>query len=125
MNAKGFLFVVIVSLGFAASSVLLKLGLNRLGKCPLTTLADYMPFLAKTIVSPYILLGLLVTLLSTVFYLDLLSRYSLNLVYPLLSLMYIFAAIGGILFLEERLTILNWLGIVFICTGVGIISIKA
>jgi drug/metabolite transporter (DMT)-like permease len=124
MNAKGFLFAIIVSLGYAGSSVLLKFGMNKMGKSTLASVSDYVPFLLKSVMSPYILLGLLVTLLSTIFYLDLLSKYTLNLVYPLLSLMYIFVAIGGILFLGERLTLLNWLGIAFICAGVGILSLK-
>lgn len=123
MNVQGFLFTVLVSLGFAASSVLLKVGMNKLGRVNLT-LQDAVPLVLRAATSPYIVLGLLVSLLATLFYLDLLSKYALNYVFPLLSLMYIFVAIAGIVFLGEQLSLLNWIGILFICIGVGFISIK-
>jgi drug/metabolite transporter (DMT)-like permease len=113
MNARGLFFILIVSLGFAGSSVCMKIGMNRVGK--------FTPGMGE---SPFVLLGCALGIIGTLFYLDLLSKYALNLVYPSLSLVYILVAVAGILFLGEKITVLNWAGILLICIGVGIISIK-
>jgi drug/metabolite transporter (DMT)-like permease len=123
MNARGIFFIIIVSLGFAGSSICMKLGMNRLGKFTLGS-GEYLPFLLRVITSPFVLLGCALGIVGTLFYLDLLSKYSLNLVYPSLSLVYILVAVAGILFLGEKITLLNWAGILLICVGVGVISIK-
>lgn len=123
MNLRGIFFIFLVSLGFAGSSIFMKLGMNRIGKCNFS-LSECFPFIIKIVTSPFILLGIVSAILGTFFYLDLLSKYSLNLVYPSLSLVYILVALAGILFLGEQVTLLNWGGIVLICAGVGMISMK-
>jgi drug/metabolite transporter (DMT)-like permease len=123
MNSRGIFFIIIVSLAFAGSSVFMKLGMNRIGKFDVS-LSGAVPFLLKVIVSPQVLLGMILGIVGTLFYLDLLSKYALNLVYPSLSLVYILVALAGIFFLGERITFANWAGILLICAGVGFISIK-
>lgn len=123
MNVRGLLFILIVSLGFAGSSVCMKIGMNRVGKFT-PGMGDYLPYLLKVGTSPFVLLGCLLGIIGTLFYLNLLSKYALNLVYPSLSLVYILVAVAGILFLGEKITVLNWAGILLICIGVGIISVK-
>jgi len=123
MNIRGLLFILIVSVFFAGNSIFMKLGMNRVGKF-VAAPGEYLPFVIKIVTSPFILLGCVAGILGTIFYLDLLSKYSLNLVYPSLSLVYILVALAGILFLGEKVTLLNWMGIVLICAGVGVISIK-
>lgn len=123
MNVRGFLFIMIVSFSFAGNSIFMKLGMNRIGKFT-PNAGGFIPFLLKVITSPFVLLGCALGILGTLFYLDLLSKYPLNLVYPSISLVYILVALAGILFLGEKVTLLNWAGIVLICTGVGVISIK-
>jgi drug/metabolite transporter (DMT)-like permease len=123
MNARGVLFIIIVSLSFAGNSIFMKLGMNRVGKF-VSGQHALLPFLLKVITSPFVLMGCVFGILGTLFYLDLLSKYPLNLVYPSLSLVYILVALAGILFLGEKVTLLNWTGIILVCIGVGVISIK-
>ena len=123
MNTRGLLFILIVSIFFAGNSIFMKVGMNRVGKF-VAAPGEYLPFVLRVVTSPFILLGCVAGIIGTLFYLDLLSKYSLNLVYPSLSLVYILVALAGILFLGERVTLLNWVGIVLICIGVGVISIK-
>ena len=113
MNVRGILFVVIVSIGFSASSVLMKLGMNKFGKLHLC-FREYFPFLLKIITSPLYPDGNSCVDLATFFYLDLLSKYELNFVYPSFGLVYIFVALAGILFFGERVTIVTWMGIFLI-----------
>ncbi len=123
MNVRGFLFIMIVSFSFAGNSIFMKLGMNRIGKFT-PGVGECLPFLMKVISSPFVLLGCALGILGTLFYLDLLSKYPLTLVYPSLSLVYIMVALAGILFLGEKVTLINWAGIVLICLGVGVISIR-
>ena len=101
----------------------MKLGMNNVGKF-VSGKQAILPYLLKVITSPFVLIGCVLGILGTLFYLDLLSKYPLNLVYPSLSLVYILVALAGILFLGEKVTLLNWTGIVLVCIGVAVISIK-
>jgi len=124
MDFRGFVLVFLANLFLAISSILFKFGMDRIGKIEITV-GTILGLGLKIMTSPLILLGLLVTGGAAFFYFELLSKYPLNFVYPLLSLVYILTAIGGIIFLGEKLNLMNWLGILSICFGVGLISWKA
>lgn len=123
MTIRTIIFSLICSLCLTASSVLFKLGLNRIGVMELT-FHDWPKLLYKVLLSPWILSGLFLTMASMLFYFDLLSKYNLNYIYPILSIVYVFTAFAGIIFLGERISFMNWLGIILICLGVSLVSLQ-
>ena len=72
--------------------------------------------------NPYILAGLVCYAVSLVVWILALSRVEVSLAYPMLSLGYIVTAIGAWMFFSERLSLLQWLGIVVIIVGVALLA---
>jgi uncharacterized membrane protein len=123
MNALGLLFVLIVNICFALSSVFFKLAAGRF------TLTGYSigQLVSATLIfvtSWYCWLGAGAATAGTVVYVMLLNRFNLSYIYPMLSLAYIFVALAGMLFLKETISLAGWVGIAFICLGVALISVK-
>lgn len=113
--------IVIILLGviFAAvGQVSWKLGMNLRG--PIT---DYGPSdLISVFLDPYILLGLIMYGLSTVFWLIALSRMELSFVYPFISLTYVLVLALSHLVLKESIGLNKIAGTVLIILGLIIIS---
>lgn len=123
MNIKTILLLLFCNAGYAASAVLLKLGMSKIGKVDLS-MSGLLALAGNVLVSPLLICGFLVTGLSSLLFLVLLSKYNLNYVYPLLSFVYVFTALAGLLVLGERMNYVNWAGIMFVCIGVALISIR-
>ncbi len=72
--------------------------------------------------SPLVFLGLFAFAVSSVFWLIVLSRLDLSLVYPMVSIGYIAVALFSVFYLGESVSLLRWAGIFVICIGVFLIS---
>jgi drug/metabolite transporter (DMT)-like permease len=60
--------------------------------------------------------------MSAVFWLVVLSRLELSLVYPMVSVAYILVALFSWFFFKENVNLVRWLGILVIVMGVFLIS---
>ena len=69
-------------------------------------------------------LGLVMTALAYAFWYHLIGRYSVNQVMPFLLLLPVIAVAGGIVFLDESLTLKIFIGGVLAVAGVGIITVQ-
>jgi uncharacterized membrane protein len=72
--------------------------------------------------NPYVFFGFASFGLSSIFWLVVLSRIELSLVYPMVSIAYVLVAIASWLFFKENVTLVRWLGILVIVMGVFLIS---
>lgn len=72
--------------------------------------------------NPYVFFGFACFGASAVFWLVVLSRLELSLVYPMVSVAYILVAIFSWLLFKENVTLMRWLGILVIVFGVFLIS---
>ena len=72
--------------------------------------------------NPYVFFGFACFGLSSLFWLVVLSRLELSLVYPMVSVAYVLVAIISWLFFKENVTLVRWLGILVIICGVYLIS---
>jgi drug/metabolite transporter (DMT)-like permease len=72
--------------------------------------------------NPYVFVGLACFGMSAVFWLVVLSRLELSLVYPMVSVAYILVAIFSWFFFKENVNLVRWLGILVIVMGVFLIS---
>jgi drug/metabolite transporter (DMT)-like permease len=61
---------------------------------------------------------------STLTWVKILTLMKISVAYPILSISYILTAIGAFYFFQERLSLINILGILLIMIGVSLISIK-
>jgi len=99
---------------------ILKLGMASVG--PMTLGVDTLATVVPAVVNPLVVLGLLVYVSGTFFWLLVLSRVDLSYAYPFASLNYIVVLLGSWLLLGEQLSLVRMVGVLSICLGVWAIS---
>ena len=115
------IYILISVVGGAVGQILLKKGMGSMG--PLTMSASQMPtILWKMATNPYVVVGLGIYLLGTVFWLTALSRVNLSFAYPFASLSYVLMLIAGWLLLDETITPMRLAGTAVIIVGVSLIA---
>jgi len=114
-------YILISVLGGAAGQVLLKKGMGSMG--PLTlSLNQLGSILWRMATNPYVVFGLGVYMLSTIFWLTALSRVNLSYAYPFASLSYIVMLIVSWQLFKEDISFLRLMGSLVIGIGVFLIS---
>ena len=104
------------------AQVLLKKGMNEIGK--MSVLEMTKQFVRIIFTNPYVFVGLLIYVFSTIIYLAALSRGELSVVYPIIAISYIIAAVLSVFFLNEKITLVRWIGIFTIVAGVVMVVWK-
>jgi drug/metabolite transporter (DMT)-like permease len=114
-------YILISVLGGAVGQVLLKKGMAGIG--PLTLTFDHLPgILWSFVINPYVVIGLGIYVLSTVFWLTALSHVELSYAYPFASLSYVIMLIASWGLFNENISPLRLLGTMVISIGVLLIS---
>ena len=112
--------LLFVSISLAVvGQLLMKRGMQIFGAFPIREL---LLKVVPMILNPFVFFGLAVFGISAIFWLVVLSRLDLSLVYPMVSIGYIVVALFSWLFLGETVSVLRWIGIFVICFGVILIS---
>lgn len=115
------IYILISVLGSAFGQILLKKGMNNLG--PLTiTAKEIVHVLLVIATNPYVITGLSVYLLGTVFWLVALSRVELSYAYPFASLSYLLMLVASWGLFNEQISLLRLVGTLVVCIGVLLIS---
>jgi len=102
-----------------AGQLFMKRGMVAFGTFPVSQL------LYKVIpmfFSPLVFTGLIFFGLSSVFWLVVLSRLELSLVYPMVSVAYVLVALASFIFFKENVNAVRWFGILVVILGVFLIS---
>ena len=112
--------LIVVSIALAIiGQLLMKYGMMQFGQFGM---AEFLPKLLPMIFQPYVFAGIAAFAVSSVFWLVVLSRMDLSLVYPLVSIGYIVTAIFSSIYFGETVSLVRWIGIITICVGVFFIS---
>ncbi len=115
------LYILVSVVAGAVGQVLLKKGMGSMG--PLTLSVDQLGNVLWRIgTNPYVIIGLLIYVGGTVFWLTALSRVDLSYAYPFASLSYVVMLIASWQLFNENITSLRVLGTLVVCLGVFIIS---
>ena len=101
--------------------LLLKTGMNRHGELNVE-LSTIIPTAVKLFTSPWVVGGFFFVFSGALFWLAVLSRWPLSLAYPLLSISYIIGIIASVLFLGEKINLVQLAGVFVIILGVFLIS---
>jgi multidrug transporter EmrE-like cation transporter len=114
-------YILVAVVGSAAGQLLLKKGMSTMG--PLTISASQIPsMLWRLGTNPYVVVGLLIYVCGTVFWLAALSRVDLTFAYPFASLSYIVMIVGGWQLFGERVDAWRVLGSLAVMAGVILVS---
>ena len=83
---------------------------------------NLLQFFISAITNPFVLFGLLLIGISSVIWIVALSRTELSYAYPFVSVGYITTAILSVLLFNEPSSVVKWIGIAVIVSGVIILS---
>ncbi len=114
--------ILVACLGLMVTAqILWKIALARIGVVDITS-SSLGTRVVQLITSWRILLGLAMFGLATLFWMDLLSRMELSLLYPFMSLSYVLAFFAGWWFLGEHPQPIRLVGIVVIVLGIALVA---
>ncbi len=99
----------------------MKQGMLKVGYVPLE-LAKFGSSFSRIITTPFVLLGLFLYAVSTMFWLVVLSRVQLSYAYPMISIGYVLVVFLSWLLFHEHISYSRILGVLLICGGVLLIS---
>ncbi|MEE8637996.1 MAG: EamA family transporter [Candidatus Margulisiibacteriota bacterium] len=102
-----------------AGQLLMKKGMLLFGAFPVSQLLYK---IIPMFLNPYVFFGFACFGMSAIFWLVVLSRLELSLVYPMVSVAYILVAFFSLVFFKENVTLVRWLGMLVIVMGVFLIS---
>jgi len=99
--------------------LLMKKGMNMFGSFPINQMVQK---IIPMFMNPYVFFGFACFGLSSIFWLAVLSRFEISMVYPMVSLAYVVVAIASLILFKENITLIRWVGIGVILLGVVLIS---
>jgi len=114
-----YLIMIISILLAVAGQVLMKKGMMAFGTFPVSQLISKV---IPMFLNPWVFFGFVCFGLSSIFWLVVLSRMQLSLVYPMVSVAYVLVAILSWFFFRENVSLIRWAGIAVIIAGVYLIS---
>ena len=115
------IYILISVLGSAIGQLMLKKGMSDIG--PLTLSVNrVIPVVCRMATNPYVITGMMIYAMGTIFWLTALSRVDLSFAYPFVSLSYIIMLIGSWYLFNEHISVLRVVGTVVVIVGVLMIS---
>lgn len=120
INKKMFALILVslcIVLG-AFGQIAMKQGMDNI---KINDMSELMTNLIKILTTPYVVLGVSLYIVATVFWLGALSSLDVSKMYPLLSLGYVLTAFLAFAFIHETITLTRWSGIAFIVIGAFLI----
>lgn len=115
--------ILLVGLVFESTGViLLKKGITHIGEIHGYNAAEIFRVVKAGVISPQILLGVFFEALFFVCLLILMSKSDISFLWPLTALSFVFATFAAMIFLDEKVSIVRWAGVVLIMIGAAFIS---
>ena len=117
-------FLLIIGSVFLAAvgQITLKYGMNKVGRITAADFGNVFELFMRTFTNPFVLLGFLVFGLSSILWLVVLSRINVSVAYPFVSLTYFLVLLLSWLFLGEKITLLQWGGVMLIWLGLFVVT---
>lgn len=85
---------------------------------------EQLNFISRYILNPCFYGAVFSFALSTFVWVKILTQMKLSVAYPVLSISYILTTVGAIILFNEKISLINFFGILFIMIGVSLVSIK-
>ena len=114
-------YILVAVLAGAVGQILLKKGMGSMGALTLS-FDQLWSILWRIGTNPYVIIGLIIYVCGTVFWLAALSRVDLSYAYPFASLSYIVMLIASWQLFNEDITPIRLLGTIVVGLGVFLIS---
>jgi drug/metabolite transporter (DMT)-like permease len=122
VDARTALLLMVVVVGLVGSQLCVKAGLSRAGGVSLAGAGEALGGVLRVLREPLFWSGVLLTGLASVVWLAALSRVSLSVAYPLLSLSYVLMLFAARWLYREPITWPKVAGVILICCGVALLG---
>lgn len=119
------MIVILFTIGILFGSVggiLMKLGASNIGAIQITNIHEAILFFIKIFSNITVLGGIALYFLSTIIWIFLLTKLPISFVQPILALTYVLTPILAIVFLNENIPAMRWVGIAIIVIGVFMVA---
>jgi len=117
------LAILLLGLVFESTGVvLLKKGMTQIGPIKVWNAAQTARLIKVGLTNPQLLLGVFFEALFFACLLLLMAKSDISFLWPLTSLSFVFATLAAMLFLNERVSLVRWAGVVLIVIGATLIS---
>jgi len=116
--------LLISALAASIGQVFFKKGMAMAGYINLTFSAEWVIRMVKVVFTPYVFIGILFYVMSTLLWLVALSKCTLNFAYPFTSVTFVLVILLSALVLKEPIPLTRIIGISVIIGGVFIVSLK-
>jgi drug/metabolite transporter (DMT)-like permease len=113
-------FVLIVVAG-TGGELFVSRAMKTVGEAKSLHPAEILRTLLRAVRVPWMWLGVLLMTIAFFALLGALSVYNVSFVVPVTALSYVAGALGGVLFLRERVTGERWLGVALVALGVTLV----
>jgi len=117
-NVMTMLLILINIILAVVGQTITKVGITKIGSFTDMPIRD---FIIKAFLSPLVLTGLFLYIISAIIWFMVLSKVDLSVAYPTLSLGYIIILFVGYFYLGEPLSVIKFIGVLLICGGVYLI----
>lgn len=115
------LLIVLNDLVDTIANLLMKKGLIQTG-IDSVNFGNMAEFVARSASSTFLWIGILVFALNFFVWMVILYKVDLSIAMPVGSFSYIFIPVSAILFLHEKVSMVRWIGVVFIILGIHFVS---
>ena len=122
MKTKTYTLLALMVFFGSLGNVLLSKGMKQFGNIQDYSLPGLMTVFSKTFSSGTIWLGVISLIVFFIFNLMVLSFADLSFVQPASAIGYALVAVMAYFMLGERISPTRWMGVLFICSGVGLVS---
>ena len=122
IDARTVVLVAVVLVGLVGSQLCVKAGLGRAGGVALTSGGEAVAGVLRVLRQPLFWAGLALTGTAAVVWLAVLSRLSLSVAYPLLSLSYVLMLFAARWLYREPITVPKLAGVILVCVGVALLG---
>lgn len=117
-------WILFYTLVMAFSQILLKAGVGQIGGFKISGSKDIFLITLQVLKSPFIMGSILLMVSSFFLWLYILSWFKLGVVFPLTALVYVFVALMSYFILGEKLSLINYFGIILVASGVFFLLYK-
>ena len=118
---KSVLMVLVIVFSASTGDVLMKRALTQAGE---VRFGKILKVAFRVLTNHNFLISLFFMTLGFFAFLSLLSWENVSFIIPATSLEYVLSTLGARFILHENISRLRWAGAVFVCIGVGLISLK-
>ena len=118
MKTFDFLLVLISTFLLAVAQLAIKVWIEK----EETILWPIASHTVKSIISFEVIIAFMSLLISGVIWIGLLNRIQFSVLYPMISISYVFGLLGAILLFNEYIPPIRWFGVAFIAAGLYLIS---